>query len=187
MIRKLLETHLVQSWAWILLRGLLAIAFGLLCLLAPGIALFALVFFWGGFALVDGAISLGAGVHTNAWPMTAIGMVGVVAGLLVFLVPVIPGTMLLVLIAGWALVAGVFQLAGAMTFRREVSNEWLPLLSGALSIGFGLLMLLRSGAGALAFVGLIGGFFLVTGVLQLVHALWLRGLDHHGHVTPRPA
>lgn len=184
---KLLETHLAHSWAWIVLRGVLAIAFGVVCLVAPGIALTALVFFWGAYALVDGAIALGAGLHTNAWAMTAIGMVGVVAGVLTFLVPGITAGILLAFIAIWALLAGIFEVASAFLFRREVPNEWLLILSGAFSIAFGILMLARPGAGALAVVWLIGGFFVVTGVLQFVHGLRLRALDHHGQAMPRPA
>jgi uncharacterized membrane protein HdeD (DUF308 family) len=187
MVMKLLETHLVHSWAWIVLRGVLAIAFGLVCLIAPGIALTALVFFWGAYALVDGAIALGAGMHTNAWQMTAIGIVGVVAGVLTFLLPGLTAVMLLVLIAIWALIAGAFDVAAALRFRQELRNEWLLILSGIVSIVAGIVMLVRPGAGALAFVWLIGGFSALTGLLELVHGLRLRGLDDHGHTVPRPA
>src|SRR5262245_35720966 len=106
---ELLDLHLARSWGWIVLRGVLAIAFGLVCLLAPDIALTALVFFWGAYALVDGAIALGAGFYTSTWQMTAIGIVGIVAGVLTFLLPGITAQVPLGFIAGWAVIAGIFE------------------------------------------------------------------------------
>ena len=187
MVLKRLDIHLAHSWSWIVLRGVLAIVFGLLCLLAPGFSLTALVFFWGAYALVDGAFALAAGFYTNSWQMTGIGMIGITVSVLTFVLAGISGGMLLALIAIWALIAGGLDIAAAMRFRVEVPNEWLLILSGAVSVVFGVLMLLRLDDGALAVVGLIGGFSVLCGVLEFVHGLQLRGIDHRDHAMPRPA
>ena len=89
------------------------------------------------------------------------------------------------LIACWALVTGVFQIAAAIRFRRVIPNEWMLILSGLLSVVFGVLMLARPGAGALAVVWLIGGYATLYGVLMLAVGFRLRGILHT--VIPKPA
>jgi uncharacterized membrane protein HdeD (DUF308 family) len=92
---------------------------------------------------------------------------------------------LLGLIAVWALATGIFQVAAAIHFRKMISNEWMLILSGVLSIAFGAAMLARPGAGALAVVWLIGWFATLNGVMQVVLGFRLRGLG--GRMVPKPA
>ena len=50
-----------SSWWALVLRGVAAIAFGVLAFVWPQITLTALVFLWGAYALVDGAFAIAAG------------------------------------------------------------------------------------------------------------------------------
>ena len=65
---------------------------------------------------------------------------------------------LLFLIAAWAIVSGIFEIAAAIRLRKEIKNEWLLILSGGLSVAFGILMIANPGAGAMAVLWLIGVF-----------------------------
>ena len=47
---------LAENWWLLLLRGLAAIAFGVLAFFWPGLTLAALVYLWGAYAIVDGVI-----------------------------------------------------------------------------------------------------------------------------------
>ncbi len=49
---------LAKNWWLMLLRGVCAIAFGVVALLLPGIALVTLVMLYGAFALADGVLAL---------------------------------------------------------------------------------------------------------------------------------
>jgi uncharacterized membrane protein HdeD (DUF308 family) len=167
----------VASQWWILaLRGLLAVIFGVLALMWPGPTLAALVLFFAAFAIVDGILALVVGFRSKWWGVALLGLLGITAGILTFMRPGITALALLYLIAGWAIVRGVFEIVGAIQLRRELENEWLLILSGLASIAFGVLVLVYPGAGALSIVWLIGAFAIWIGLLMLFLAFRLKKL-----------
>jgi uncharacterized membrane protein HdeD (DUF308 family) len=86
--------------------------------------------------------------------------------------------------APWAIANGVFQIAAAIRLRKEIANERLMILSGTLSIAFGVLMIANPGAGALAVLWLIGAFAVAHGALLIILAFRLR---RHGQAAPAAA
>ncbi|MDO7919814.1 DUF308 domain-containing protein, partial [Pseudomonas aeruginosa] len=80
---------------------------------------------------------------------------------------------LLLIIAGWALAMGIFQIVAAIRLRKSIQNEWWMILSGAISVLFGVLMIADPGA-ALAVVWVIGAYAVFFGVLLVMLALRLR-------------
>lgn len=166
---------LARNWWLLLLRGILAIIFGLLTFAWPGLTLFTLVLFYGAYALVDGLFSLVAAVTKGPpaprWWLVLIGLLGIGAGIVTLLYPQITGIVLLYLIAGWAIASGVFQIVGAIRLRKEIEDEWLLGLSGLVSVVFGLLILAFPGAGALGIAFAIGAFAILHGILQIALAL----------------
>ena len=174
-------TRLAQSWHWIALRGLFAVLFGIFAFIWPGITLAVLVLVWGVYAIADGVMALIAAysMHEEGKPMGAlvvVGILGIAAGIVTFLWPGMTALVLLLFIASWAVLMGVFQIAAAIRFRKHIENEWLLGLSGAVSILFGVLMFLQPGAGALAVVWLIGSFSLFFGILLIALGFKLKGL-----------
>jgi uncharacterized membrane protein HdeD (DUF308 family) len=182
---EMMLTQMARNWGWIVLRGVAAILFGILSFAWPGLTLAVLVIVWGAYALADGLFALMAGIRLKMWPLTIVGLLGICAGIFTFLRPGITALVLLGLIAVWALATGIFQVAAAIHFRKMISNEWMLILSGVLSIAFGAAMLARPGAGALAVVWLIGWFATLNGVMQVVLGFRLRGLG--GRMVPKPA
>src|SRR5207237_433779 len=79
--------------------------------------------------------------------------------------------------AAWAILTGVLEIVAAVRLRRELTGEWRLVLSGVLSIVFGVLVMLAPGAGALAMVLLIGAYSIVFGALLLALAQRLRRLS----------
>jgi uncharacterized membrane protein HdeD (DUF308 family) len=169
---------LAQNWWLLLLRGIAAIVFGLLAFAWPGLTLVTLVLFWGAFVLVDGVCAIIAAIKGGApaprWWLAIVGLAGIVAGLLTFLWPVVTALVLLFFIAGWAIAVGAFEIVGAIRLRKEIDNEWLLILGGALSVLFGIVLLALPGAGALAVVWIIGGYAIVYGIILVLLALRLR-------------
>ena len=170
-----------SSWWALVLRGLAAIAFGVLAFVWPQITLTALVFLWGAYALVDGAFAIAAGVKSHGenkrwWVLLLEGILGVAAGLVAFLVPGITALALLVLIAAWAMVTGAFEIAAAIQLRKYIKGEWLLALAGVASVLFALALLFNPAAGALALVWLIGAYSIVFGVLLIVLGVRLHSL-----------
>ena len=174
-------TRLAQSWHWIALRGLFAVLFGIFAFIWPGITLAVLVLVWGAYAIADGVMALIAAysMHEEGKPIGAlvvVGILGIAAGIVTFLWPGMTALVLLLFIASWAVLMGIFQIAAAIRFRKHIDNEWLLGLSGAVSILFGVLMFLQPGAGALAVVWLIGSFSLLFGILLIALGFKLKGL-----------
>src|ERR1043165_7837344 len=147
---------LARYWWLFLVRGIVAIVFGVLAFMWPGLTLVTLVLFWGAFALVDGVLALAhafmGGDIGHRWWLALVGLAGIAAGILTFLWPGLTALVLLIFIATWAIVLGIFQIIGAIQLRKEIDNEWTIGLSGAVSVLFGVIMLVAPGAGA---VGLI--------------------------------
>jgi uncharacterized membrane protein HdeD (DUF308 family) len=90
---------------------------------------------------------------------------------------------LLYLIAFWAVVTGVFEIVAAIRLRKEIRGEWLLALSGALSVLFGVALIVSPGTGALAVVWLIGVYAIVFGALMIALALRLRSWSRTSYVT----
>ncbi len=90
--------------------------------------------------------------------------------------PAAVAQMLLILIAAWAIVIGIMAIWGALQLRKEIEGEWLLILSGALSIAFGMLMVAQPAASALAVVWLIGAFAILFGINHIGLALKLKRL-----------
>ena len=170
-----------SSWWALVLRGIFAIAFGVLAFVWPHITLTALVFLWGAYALVDGAFAVAAGVKSYGenkrwWLLLIEGILGVIAGVLAFVIPGITALVLLMLIAAWAIVTGAFEIAAAIQLRKHITGEWLLALAGVASILFGVLLVLNPGAGALAVVWMIGAYAIVFGCLLIALGFRLHGM-----------
>jgi uncharacterized membrane protein HdeD (DUF308 family) len=169
---------LARNWWLILLRGICAIIFGLLTILWPGLTLFTLIILYGVFALFDGGLAIGAAIMGDTpaprWWLALVGVCGIAAGAVTLAWPGITGLVLLFFIAGWAIVAGVFEIVGAIRLRKEIDNEWLLIASGVLSLLFGFLILAFPGAGALSLAFLIAWFAILYGILLVGFALRLR-------------
>jgi uncharacterized membrane protein HdeD (DUF308 family) len=168
-----------RAWWLVLLRGIAAILFGILALAWPGVTLVTLVLLWGAWALADGVTALVAGWRARdgekpMWQIVLVGLVGIAAGILTFVMPGVTAIALLIMIAVWAIVSGVFQIVAAIRLRKEIANEWMLILSGALSVVFGALMILSPGAGALAVLWIIGSFAIAFGVLLVILAFKLK-------------
>ncbi len=169
---------LARNWWAILLRGILAVLFGVLAFLWPGITLLTLILLYGGFAFADGVLSLIAAVRggspTPRWWLVVVGLMGIAVGVLTLFLPVVTGFVLLMFIAAWAVVTGAMQVYGAIKLRDEIEGEWWLIASGLLSILFGIMLVAWPGAGALAMVLVIGSFAIVYGALMIGFALRLR-------------
>ena len=171
---------LADNWWLVLLRGIAAIVFGVLAFMWPVLTLLTLTFLWGAYAIADGVFALWAAISGRTGQMTSrlwlaiVGLAGLIAGVLTFAWPGITALVLLMFIAGWAIAVGVFQIWGAIELRKEIEGEWLLILSGLLSVAFGILLFAQPGAGALAVVWIIGWYAILAGCLYVVLAFRLK-------------
>jgi len=170
---------LAENWWLLLLRGLVAIAFGVIAFFWPDITLVALVYLFGIYAIVDGLVAVGAAFNALGdagprWWLGLSGVVSILAGLAAFLHTGTTTLVLLVFIAVWAIFIGLMQIWGAIELRKILDDAWLLGLTGALATAFGVILLARPGAGALALVWVIGWFAIVFGSLYIALAFRLK-------------
>jgi uncharacterized membrane protein HdeD (DUF308 family) len=168
----MLRAMVGRFWWVFLVRGILAIVFGILALTSPKGTIEALILFFGAWALVAGIFSaIGAfgakGVSDHWWVWLLAGLVGIAAGVLTFLNPRATGLALLIWLAVWAIVSGAFDIATAVRWRKEIRGEGWLILAGAAWVVFGLLLLKNPLAGAIALVTLLGVYAIVLGVILI--------------------
>ncbi|HEV7590757.1 MAG TPA: HdeD family acid-resistance protein [Longimicrobium sp.] len=175
---------LSRNWWAVLLRGVVGILFGIFTFLAPVISLAALVLFWGVWAFADGVLAIVTAVRRRGedrwWVLVLQGALGIAAGVVTLFWPGITALALLYLIAAWLLVTGALEVAAAIRLRKVVTGEWLLALSGVLSVGLGVLLMVFPGTGALAVVLWIGAYAMVSGALLVALALRLRARRSSG-------
>ena len=72
---------------------------------------------------------------------------------------------LLAFIAVWAIIIGVLQIFAAVRMRDVINNEWWLILSGLISIAFGVVLIAWPGTGALAVVWTIAWYAVFFGCM----------------------
>lgn len=172
--------ELSRHWGLIALRGVLAILFGLLAWIWPGITLWALIVLFGAYALVDGIIAIGAAIRgapgqSRTW-LAVTGVAGIVFGLMALIWPGETALVLLLLIAWWAVITGILEIVAAISMRKEIEGEWFYIGSGIVSVLFGVLLFVWPVSGALGVIWIIGLFSIIFGIALLAAAFRLRKL-----------
>ncbi|MGD0750941.1 MAG: HdeD family acid-resistance protein [Anaerolineales bacterium] len=170
-----------RNWWVVLLRGAVAILFGALALVWPGLTLEILVLFFGAYVLVDGIFAIIAAFthragHDRWWVLLLEGLVGIAAGVITFIIPGAATLALLYLIALWAIVTGLLEIVAALGLRKEIQGEWLLAISGIVSLILGVLLLIFPSAGEVTIIWLIGVYAILFGAVLLGLGLRLRRL-----------
>jgi len=164
-----------------LVRGIIAIVFGVLALvLSPGITLTFLVYLFGAYAVIGGIAAVATALRytkEDGWALLLVeGILGILAGVVAFVWPGITAFAFLFLIAAWAIVTGIMQIVAAFTLPLGTGREWLLGLAGFFSILFGVLIAIRPVAGLVTVVWLIGIYAMVFGILFIVRYFQARSL-----------
>lgn len=174
-----MTSMLSTRWWALSLRGTVYVAFGLVALLWPDLTFGVFLFLFGVFAIADGALSVLGAARTgragSPWMgLLFEGLISAATGVLVLVWPEMSGLVLLYVIGAWAVLTGVLEISAAVRLRREIEGEWILVVNGLLSIGFGILVYLWPAGGILAVVWLVGLYAIVFGVLLLLLSLVLR-------------
>ncbi len=157
------------------LNGLLAIAVGVLILVWPGISLDALTIVFGAYAAATGVVGLAMAFTAQpkgerGWLVLS-SLLGIAVGVMVLVWPSISALALLYVIGAYAIALGIIAVGGAFWLPIDGGDTALMILSGMVSILFGIVIFSRPGAGALVTLALIAAFALATGITEVVVAI----------------
>ena len=173
----------LAKWWWtFIIRGVVAILFGVIALVFPPVAIGVLVGLFAAWALIDGANSLLTGIRTRGqdrswWLEVLEGVISVAAGVIALVLPGFAAEVLLLLIAAWAILTGLVQIVTAVRLRTVISGEVWLALAGVASIVFGVILLVFPAAGALSIAWLIASFAIAFGAFLVLLGWRLRGID----------
>jgi uncharacterized membrane protein HdeD (DUF308 family) len=155
-----------------LFRGIAAIVFGILTLVWPGLSLAVLVYLFGIFAVISGITAMVAALRNRemqGWGTLLFeGILGVLAGAVALVWPGITALAFLFLIAAWAIITGILELVAPLSFPMSGGRAVLSVLSGIVSIVFGVLIASRPASGLLTVVWLIGIYAIIIGIMHIV-------------------
>jgi uncharacterized membrane protein HdeD (DUF308 family) len=170
---------LSQNWWLVVFRGILAILFGVLAFIWPAITWLTLIVMFGVYAIIDGIIAIISGLSRTKesprwWTFLLEGLLGIGAGIVALIWPGLTSLVLIYMIASWAVITGILEIAAAVRLRNEISNEWVLGLGGLVSIGLGILLFLQPAAGGLAIIWIIAAYALIFGVLLVILGFRLR-------------
>jgi uncharacterized membrane protein HdeD (DUF308 family) len=110
----------------------------------------------------------------NWWKLLVRGVAAILFGVLVWLLPGISLTLLVLSFGVFVVVDGILGAWVAFSGRKEYENWWELLLWGLVGIGVGILTFVSPGVTAVALVIFIAVWAIATGVLQIVVAIRLR-------------
>lgn len=181
------QSSLESNWWTFALRGILSILFGGIAIYIPVSTILALTIIFGSYAIVDGTFSLVSGLNRlskeKRWGTFVLnGLIGIVSGLAALIMPQVASIGIAIFlwttIALWSVATGIVDINSAMRLRREVENDWLLALNGALSLGLGIIVLMLLWANPLISVVtlglLIGSNFIASGITLLLLAFKLK-------------
>jgi len=157
------------------------VLFGVMAFAWPGLTVGVLVLLFGVYAFANGVFVVSLALRTPAGvpgkgTVGLLGVLGVAAGIVAFVNPAAVALWLLSLIAAWAVLTGIFEILAAIRLRKELSNEWMLIAGGALSVVFGVLVVAMPSAGAVSIAWLIGSYAILFGAAMLAVAIKLRSL-----------
>lgn len=173
------DKAVTRSWWAFAWRGGLALAFGILALVWPGLTLLWLVALFAAFALLGGGASVVNAIknrrsYDDWWVMLLLGLVSLAAGVIAVIHPDLTALVLVLLMGANAIVTGILDIVLAIRLRRAIRGEWVLMLAGLVGIAFGIFVFLFPAAGALAMVWLISLYAMITGFLLLFMAWRVR-------------
>ncbi|HEY0181134.1 MAG TPA: DUF308 domain-containing protein [Dokdonella sp.] len=167
-----------RAWWVLVVYGVISILFGLSAIVRPAATAIAFVWAIGVMALAEGLIGVFAlfdrDVRVAHGGLVVYALASIAFGLIAVLQPLVAIGALILLLAAWLLVAGVYRVVFAIRVRRHVEGEWLIALSGVLAIALGLMFAAFPLAALVAAAIWIGVGALFYGALQIVAGLNLR-------------
>jgi uncharacterized membrane protein HdeD (DUF308 family) len=162
-----------------MLRGVIAVLFGIVALAAPGAVLLSLAFLFGIYLMIDGIIGLVGSIRAVAahghWGLLlAEAVLNMLMGLVALFMPGAAVLVFVLLMAAWALISGGLMLAAAMKLHASHGRWWLGL-GGVVSVVWGVLLVAAPLVGAVVLTWWLGAYAIVFGIALLTCGWRLHG------------
>ena len=161
------------AWWDVMLRGIVAIAFGLALLFWPGLSLAVFLMLFAAFAFFDGILVLlqAVTIKDGRWFWRLVhGVLAIIAAAAVIMVPGWTLLAIAFLLGAYWIITGILQIAVAIDFRKAMKGELLLIAAGILSVIVGVILMVYPLVGLVALAQVIGIFSIASGIILLVLA-----------------
>jgi uncharacterized membrane protein HdeD (DUF308 family) len=169
----------------LIMRGILAVGVGIIALAWPRVTVFALVILFAVLALIGAAQeAMRAFSYTTARPVIRhllLGLIDAAAGVVALLWPAPTALVLVLIVASWALVSGLFEFFAGFRRGELAGTRAQLILAGLVSIAFGAVLFARPDIGAITLALLFGMFNLIYGAWQFTLGIELRQTGKAAH------
>ena len=171
-----------RSWWSFLLRGIIAIAFGIILLAYTGATVKNLTIIVGLFAMIDGIVnvvlSIVLATRKERWGWTlAWGLFGLLLGAIIISHPGVAVEVVAILAGIWAVVVGIAVLALAFDMPPMSGRGAVGVL-GVLSIIIGIVILVYPFGSVYALSVLVAIYALIAGVFDLFLSFYVKRMQH---------
>jgi uncharacterized membrane protein HdeD (DUF308 family) len=171
----------------LILLGILAIIVGIFAIAWPGVTILALVILFAVYAfMLAGLQGARAFASRAAGPVLGhllLALIDLVAGVVALAWPAPTAFVLVIVVAAWALAGGFAEFFAGFGSGEAAGTRALFILSGLVSVAFGVLLFARPGVGAVTLALLFGLYTLIYGFSQITAGIQLRQLG--GNSKPR--
>lgn len=162
----------------LILLGVLAVIIGIVAIAWPGVTILALVILFAVYAFIDAGLqSMRAFTGRDAGPVIGhllLALIDVAAGVAALAWPAPTAFVLVLVVAVWAFAGGVAEFFAGFQAGETAGVRALFLVSGLISIAFGVLLFSRPGVGAVTLALLFGLYALIYGFSQITAGVQLR-------------
>jgi len=173
----------------LIVRGILALAVGIMALAWPGVTVLALVILFAVYAFIAAGLeATRAFGSAYAGPVAGhllLGLADLAAGVIALTWPGPTALVLVLIVASWAAVAGVIEIVAAIRVGERAGTRALFILGGLASAAFGVALFARPTMGAIALALLFGLFNLIYGTSALAQGIELRRVPKTLHAALR--
>jgi uncharacterized membrane protein HdeD (DUF308 family) len=162
----------------LILRGVLAIAVGIIALAWPGVTILALVILFAVYAFIGAGLrAVEAFSSVTAGPVFGnllLGLLDLAAGVVAVVWPGVTALALVLIVAFWAFTGGFLEIFAAFRSGETAGTRALFILGGLVSVAFGVVLFSRPGLGAVTLALLFGLFNLTSGFSLIVMGIQAR-------------
>jgi len=173
---------LCRSWRLFLTQGVMSIVLGVVGLMWPSHAQFTLIILLGLVILLNGIFAIfaafGAADNHEPWAwQRAKGIIGIVAGVAALQWQGITLLVIVFLVGAWALITGIMDILEAIVDYQEITDAWLVLLIGFISLLFGIALFTQPAPANLPAIAYVFGVYAIMyGLVTCLIAFRMRTL-----------
>ncbi len=181
-----------QVWYWPVIRGVLAILFGIIALAWPDKTAAVVIWVIGIFAVVDGIVEIVEGIRRRGTGngtafLVTMGVLSLAVGIVLLVWPGKTAEVLVWIIGFWAVVYGLFQTVASLDLRKVPGSGWgWGVFAGLLGLVFGLLVLFNVDAGLVSIVWILAIFAILWGVMLIAFGIQIRSLGRQAGRAATP-